>query len=886
MPSYGTHQHAQDSRAAAEPLQSDALAARIPAVAFQNVVGSSAAIREAIALGCKVASHPNTTVLIRGATGTGKELFARGVHYSSENAGEPFVAINCAAIPENLLESELFGHERGAFTGAAMQKRGLLEFAGRGTVFLDEIGEMPPSLQPKLLRVLEEKRVRRLGGFKEQEISCRIIAATNRDLATLVAEGRFREDLYYRLSVFHIEIPAVHEREGDILLLARYFLETFCREKGVVSQGFTPEALTVLTGYHWPGNVRELKNAVEGAVIISEGERIKPEHLTVRRRTTVPAAMSVGTTQVAAVIPIPMTGLKLDEAERQLFTATMRLSENNQSKAARMLGISRPTIIRKLKKYGLLAVLLAASVTVDPARAHAQQRMSAPVRGGTLVVGGSLDLRGMNSLVANENYTSEFLQHVLFMTLARLTPTLQLEPYLATSWKMTGDTAVVFKLRRDIFWHDGVKTSAHDVAFTFERIKDPETAYPDAENFDKWLSVQVVDSFTVRFRMQPHVEPLMPLPFTAIMPKHLLDSIPSARMRQASFNRNPVGNGPFRFVSWRANDRWVFEANPRFPAALGGRPHIDRLIWRVIPETPSQVTELVTGNVHLVTAPGSSNFKTLDARPELRGIIKQSRKYMFVTWNSKRPLLNNPLVRRALSMALDRQQMIDVLKNGYAQVAVGPISPFHWAYDPTMKPLPHDPAAARALLQKTGMRDTNGDGILEDPNGQPFEVQLKVASNNQINRDAGEMIRAALERAGVRVALQPTDFASLVQDISTPERKFDAALMTFESDFRISLRESFHSAELASPFQTASYSNRNMDRMLDRANVTFDRAKARPIWRRVQQLLLDESPWTFIWYAPDLVVINERVQGVQMDIRGTFRGVNSWYLKPGQSAHR
>jgi transcriptional regulator with PAS, ATPase and Fis domain len=331
----------------------DAPPTRIPPIAFQNVVGSSAAIRHAVALGCKIASHPATTVLLTGETGTGKELFARGIHYSSEQAGEPFVAINCAAIPEDLLESELFGHERGAFTGAASQKRGLLEFAGSGTVFLDEIGEMPTSLQPKLLRVLEERRVRRLGGFRENEITCRIIAATNRDLTTLVADGRFREDLYYRLNVFRITIPAVRDREEDILLLARYFVDAFCREKSWTPKVFSQDSLAVLSGYHWPGNVRELKNAVEGAVIMSETHRIEPEHLMVRRRTTVPASMSVGTTPVAAVIPIPKTGLLLDDAERQLITATMQLAKNNQSQAARMLGISRPTIIRKLKKYGL-----------------------------------------------------------------------------------------------------------------------------------------------------------------------------------------------------------------------------------------------------------------------------------------------------------------------------------------------------------------------------------------------------------------------------------------------------------------------------------------------------------------------------------------------------
>ena len=324
---------------------------RIPAIAFQNVVGSSPAIRRAIHLGCRVANHPGTTVLIHGETGTGKELFARGVHYSSPNAAEPFVAINCSAIPEHLLESELFGHEKGAFTGADSQKRGLLEFAGAGTVFLDEIGDLPATLQPKLLRVLEERKVRRVGGLREIEISCRIVAATNRDLATHVVEGHFRADLYYRLGVFSIELPPLRQRHGDIELLSRFFLESFCRAQGIPPKKFTPDALDALRNYGWPGNVRELKNAIEGALIVCDGEWIRPENVIVRRRASVPTPMVEGTP--VAIIRIPETGLSLDDAEKQLIEATLRLTKGNLSRTARMLGVSRPTILRKLDRYGI-----------------------------------------------------------------------------------------------------------------------------------------------------------------------------------------------------------------------------------------------------------------------------------------------------------------------------------------------------------------------------------------------------------------------------------------------------------------------------------------------------------------------------------------------------
>lgn len=335
------------------PAQSSASGPRIPAVAFQNVVGSSAAIRKVIDLGCKVANHPGTTVLIHGETGTGKELFARGIHYSGPSAADPFVAINCSAIPEHLLESELFGHEKGAFTGADSQKRGLFEFAGNGTVFLDEIGELPASLQPKLLRALEERKVRRVGGLKEIDIGCRVVAATNRDLNHFVQEGHFRADLYYRLSVFRLELPPLRERHGDIEMLARFFVDNICREHGLKPKRLAPETLELLRRYSWPGNVRELKNALEGAMIVCDGDILAPEHISLRSRTNGDAPAAAAAADDLDVIVIPKSGLSLNDAERQLLESTLRLAKYNQSQAARMLGVSRPTIVRMMQKHGL-----------------------------------------------------------------------------------------------------------------------------------------------------------------------------------------------------------------------------------------------------------------------------------------------------------------------------------------------------------------------------------------------------------------------------------------------------------------------------------------------------------------------------------------------------
>lgn len=343
--------------AATDPLAEPAQAtAHAPAseFAFRNIFGESTRLRSAIRLASRVAGHTGTTVLLQGETGTGKELFARGIHYASQNAGEPFVPINCAAIPENLLESELFGHEQGAFTDAHQQKRGLLEQAGHGTVFLDEIGELPLALQPKLLRVLEEKRVRRLGGLEEHEIHCRVIAATNRELSHSVESGSFREDLFYRLSVFRIEIPPLRERGRDIELLARHLVDSVCHAHGLSPRTLAADAVELLYAHDWRGNVRELKNTIERAVILCDGPTITGEHIVIQQRSNVPAATLVtDVATTAGVIHVPRTGLKLEDAERLLLELTLQLTANNHTQAARILGISRPTLIRKVRKYGL-----------------------------------------------------------------------------------------------------------------------------------------------------------------------------------------------------------------------------------------------------------------------------------------------------------------------------------------------------------------------------------------------------------------------------------------------------------------------------------------------------------------------------------------------------
>lgn len=318
---------------------------RARAFGFQNIVGASPLLREAISLATQVAGTRRTTVLLIGETGTGKELFARGVHYASAAADEPFVAINCAAIPESLLESELFGHERGAFTGAHARKQGLLELAGSGTLFLDEVHHLPRMLQPKLLRALESRQVRRLGGSEEIAIECRIVAAAGPLLEQVVANGEFREDLYYRLNVFSITLPALRDRLEDIEVIARHFLAHETREHGQ-SKAFSADACAALRVHRWPGNVRELKNVVERAAILSgDSSIVRAEHLMIQRR-----AVKQSAPDAIGEIKIPSAGKLLDEIVAEAVTLTLKITNGNQAAAARLLGISRPTLAKKMTR--------------------------------------------------------------------------------------------------------------------------------------------------------------------------------------------------------------------------------------------------------------------------------------------------------------------------------------------------------------------------------------------------------------------------------------------------------------------------------------------------------------------------------------------------------
>jgi two-component system, NtrC family, response regulator AtoC len=330
---------------------------------FGAIVGESAALGEVL-LKVEQVAPTASTVLLRGETGTGKELVAHAIHINSPRESGPFVRVNCAALAPGVLESELFGHEKGAFTGAIARRAGRFELANGGTLFLDEVGDLPMEVQIKLLRTLQEREFERVGGTETLKVDVRVVSATNRNLEQMISEGKFREDLYYRLNVFPIHLPPLRDRVGDIPRLVDHFVAKFSRLAGKGVRGFTAEALAMLQSYGWPGNVRELENVVERAIIVAKGPEVSPSDLDFGRRAATSPPVMTAPTASASAVPVaalggqasgparPLSARLLDEEKREIMAAIDRCS-GNIAGAARALGINRSTLYYRLRKHGL-----------------------------------------------------------------------------------------------------------------------------------------------------------------------------------------------------------------------------------------------------------------------------------------------------------------------------------------------------------------------------------------------------------------------------------------------------------------------------------------------------------------------------------------------------
>ncbi len=335
---------------------------------YHEVVSASPSMQETLGFVRKVAASEATTILIQGESGTGKDLIAKAIHYESPRQTKPWVAVNCSAIPETLMEAELFGYEKGAFTDAKATKKGLFEVADGGTLFLDEIGELSPLLQAKLLRVLEDQVIRRVGGVRDMQVDVRVIAASNRDLERAVREGSFRQDLYYRLAIISIYLPPLRERKPDVLPLVEFFIDRYNRKFRKNIQGINDETRRLLLDYDWPGNVRELKNAIERAMILEDEPVLRPLYLPfpvaqpqagitgfqhATGASAAPSAPQLAGGRSLPRLSIPEGGTSLEEVERALVEMALRQANGNQTHAARLLDITRDALRYKLKKFGL-----------------------------------------------------------------------------------------------------------------------------------------------------------------------------------------------------------------------------------------------------------------------------------------------------------------------------------------------------------------------------------------------------------------------------------------------------------------------------------------------------------------------------------------------------
>jgi peptide/nickel transport system substrate-binding protein len=542
----------------------------------------------------------------------------------------------------------------------------------------------------------------------------------------------------------------------------------------------------------------------------------------------------------------------------------------------------------------LLAVLAAACASPDTGTVVGEDDVAEAERyGGTVVLGAPADLQTMNALTSSDYNTRMVQQDMLLMTLIRYTEDLEPEAYLAERWdtvRVAPDTlALTFHLRRDVSWHDGPRTTAEDVRFTFERAVDPATGFPNLSAFELWSrQVETPDSFTIRFRLRAHSDFLAVWVETPIVPAHRLRDVPPERLGQDPFGtRDPVGNGPFRFVRRVPGQEWVFEANEEFPEGLGGRPFIDRVIYRVIPEQTTLLTELLTGRIDVFLNPGAAQTGQIESAAGVRLLTSPFRSYEYIAWNTRLPVFRDPRVRRALTMAIDRQALVDALLYGHGEVGVSTSTPSHWAF-PLQDGLglPYDPEGARRLLREAGWEDRSGDGILENEEGVPLRFTLVTNQGSATRSDAATIIQAQLRPLGIVVEPRMLEWNTLVTLLDGAvnargerERGFQAVVSGWVLGFRKDDSSMLHSRYLQTPFQETGFSHPRADVLMDTLALIVDREQAAPLWVEYHRLLVEQSPYTVLFYPRRLLAIRDRVRGVEVDLRGDLQSIRRWWLR-------
>jgi len=533
-----------------------------------------------------------------------------------------------------------------------------------------------------------------------------------------------------------------------------------------------------------------------------------------------------------------------------------------------------------------------------------------PVRGGMAVMGMYVELRTMNPFGTLPDINKALERYALYTPLILFDAEQQPRPWLAESWdtvRVAPDSLeLTFHLRHDVRWHDGQPVTSADVAFTFQRARDARTAYVDLAAFEPYSpDLRTPDPYTVVVRLRTTPDFLEPWFLLPPLPRHILTDVPPEQLAQDAFGTRPVGSGPFRFVRRQPGSDWVFEANPDFPAGLGGRPHLDRLMYRTIPEQTGLVTEALTGRLDMALAIRPEQVPQLEASPELRVIELPSANWVFLGLNTRLPFFDTKAERQAIRYAIDRRAIVDGIMGGHNIVGRGTLTPVHWAFDTTDTELApvHDPARARVLLDQVGWRDRDGDGIREDSAGHPFRFSLMVWQGSSSYAEMAEVIQAQLRAVGIAVDVRVLEFNTFVARIDgTPprpgtrprpvagarvsgddrRRDFEAAIGNWTDNLRKDDSQLFHSRNAGGPRFWSGFSSPRVDSLLDTLAVTMDRRAAAPLWREYERNIVDESPLIVLFYNRGIIAVRRSLHGLVSDWRGPLATVQQWWKEPDQ----
>lgn len=510
----------------------------------------------------------------------------------------------------------------------------------------------------------------------------------------------------------------------------------------------------------------------------------------------------------------------------------------------------------------------------------AQKDAGPPQPGGTAAIDVLSDFQALNPVVNTHLTTDDVIKFMLFTPLIQYDEKLQPRAWLAERWDLT-ENNVTFTLRNDVKWHDGRPVTAEDVKFTFDLAKDTTTgSLLGAAYLNMVKSATVVDPRTIRFDfVAPHAQALDGF-WWPPLPKHLLEGVSPAQLSQHAFNRNPVGSGPFRFREWRPNQSLTLEANPDFPAALGGRPRLDRVVWRVVPEATTMMTELFNGTADVIGYTLLPDQATQVRAQEGQGVRlshNPSREFTFIAWNNNDELFRDPRVRRAMTLAINREQIIQALLQGFAVPAHGIIPPWSPMYT-DIGNLPHDAAQARQLLQQAGWADANGDRVVEK-GGKPFRFTLLVNSANRLHQDMATVIQQQLAAVGVQVDVRTQEFQSMLQQYKAREYQGVIANWTLDT-FKVDPTPLFSCAQarIANSANRTGYCSPQADALMQQGAGATDPAQARAVWERFSRQLQQDQPVTFLYWTEDLAGIGPRLQGAEMDARGKIQNIQEWWI--------